>query len=49
MGESPPTLASKGMFAYGTIDENYIIRHDRPGLLSMANRGPGTNTSQVRH
>lgn len=48
MGESR-TFASKGVPAYGPTDENFIIRHDRPGLLSMANRGPGTNTSQVRH
>lgn len=28
-------------------DESFEVRHDRPGLLSMGSRGPGTNSSQV--
>merc|ERR1712070_734308 len=37
-----------GESIYGTKfdDENFIIKHTKEGLLSMANSGPGTNGSQ---
>lgn len=45
-GNVLPHVGPFSIYGYAFDDENFNLKHDRPGRLSMANSGPNTNACQ---